>query len=450
MKKVITYGTFDLLHHGHVSLLRRARALGDYLIVGVTSENFDKERGKLNVRRSLPERVADVLATGLADEIIVEEYEGQKIDDIQRRGVDIFAIGSDWADKFNYLREYCRVVYLERTKDISSTMIRDATRRAISLGIIGNGRVADRFVPESKYVSGVDVTGVYNPREESARSFRDRHELRFATGDLDHFFSLVEAVYIASPHHTHASYTRAALLAGKHVLCEKPLVLTAAEAVELHDLAAARRLVLLEALKSAYCPGFKRLVNLVKSGAIGQVKDISASFTKLVEGRPRELTDRQAGGSITELGSYVFLPAIKLLGVEHGRVTFHSWRDGEGVDLFTRGLVEYPSATASFKVGLGVKTEGNLVISGTKGYAYVPAPWWKTEFFELRRENPGDVKKYFYKFDGDGLRYELDEFVRLVNDGERRHSYMFSPAESIATARLIESFREGKNTTQIH
>ena len=449
MIKVITYATFDLLHHGHLNLLRRAKDLGDYLIVGVTSENYDKARGKLNVKKSLAERVSDVLATGLADEIIVEEYEGQKIDDIQRHNVDVFAIGSDWLDKFNYLQEYCRVVYLERTKNISSTMIRDAALRVTTLGVIGSGRVANRFIPESKYVSGVDVAGVYNPRETAATEFRDRHELRFATANLDQMLSSVDAVYIASPHHTHAEYTRAALLAGRHVLCEKPLVLTAAEATELYNLAAARDLVLLEALKSAYCPGFKHLVSLLKSGAIRQIKDISASFTKLVEGKPRELSGREAG-SVTELGSYAFLPALKLLGVHYHRASFHSWRDNAGVDLFTRGLIEYPSANASFKVGLGVKTEGNLVISGTRGYAYVPAPWWKTEYFELRHENPDDVKKYFYKFDGDGLRYELDEFLRLINDRERRHSYLFSPAESIAAARLIENFRDGQNTSNIY
>jgi glycerol-3-phosphate cytidylyltransferase len=449
MKKVITYGTFDVLHHGHVNLLRRARALGDYLIVGVTSENYDKARGKLNVRNNLLERVGDVRATGLADEIIVEEYEGQKIDDIQRHGVEIFAIGSDWSGKFDYLGEYCRVVYLERTKDISSTMIRDGARPPLALGIIGSGRIAGRFVPESRYVSGVEVVGVYNPRSSSAAAFRDAHELKFATDDLAGFLARVDAVYVASPHPAHAGHVRAALLAGKHVLCEKPLVLTAAEAVELHDLASSRGLVLLEALKTAYCPGFKHLVNLVKCGVIGQVRDVSASFTKLVEGRPRELTAAQAGGSVAELGSYALLPAVKLLGVGYLRASFHAWHDAEGVDLFTRGLVEYPSATASFKVGLGVKTEGDLVVSGTRGYAYVPAPWWKTEYFELRYENLNDVKKYFYKFDGDGLRYELNEFLRLVNGEGALHSFLLSPAESIAIVRLIELFRDGNHTTRI-
>ena len=105
MKKVITYGTYDLLHYGHIRLLQRAKALGDYLIVGVTADDFDKTRGKINVQQSLSERIAAVRDTGLADEIIVEEYEGQKIDDIRRLDVDIFTVGSDWIGYFDYLKE---------------------------------------------------------------------------------------------------------------------------------------------------------------------------------------------------------------------------------------------------------------------------------------------------------------------------------------------------------
>lgn len=113
MKKVITYGTYDLLHYGHIRLLERAKALGDYLIVGVTADDFDKSRGKINVQQSLMERIEGVKNTGIADEIIIEEYEGQKIDDIRRYGVDIFTVGSDWKGKFDYLNEYCKVIYLE-------------------------------------------------------------------------------------------------------------------------------------------------------------------------------------------------------------------------------------------------------------------------------------------------------------------------------------------------
>ena len=124
MVKVITYGTYDVFHEGHLKLLERAKALGDYLIVGVTSDDYDRTRGKINVQQSLMERVEAVRLTGLADEIIIEEYEGQKIDDIQRMGVDIFVLGSDWEGKFDFLKDYCEVIYLPRTPEISTTQIK--------------------------------------------------------------------------------------------------------------------------------------------------------------------------------------------------------------------------------------------------------------------------------------------------------------------------------------
>ena len=124
MKRVITYGTFDLFHKGHYNIIKRAKALGDYLIVGVTSESFDIERGKLNVRDSLIKRIENVRRTGLADEIIIEEYQGQKVSDIIKYDIDVLVVGSDWRGKFDYLKNYCDVVYLERTKIISSTKLR--------------------------------------------------------------------------------------------------------------------------------------------------------------------------------------------------------------------------------------------------------------------------------------------------------------------------------------
>ena len=124
MKKVITYGTFDLLHYGHLRLLQRAKALGDYLIVGVTSEEFDKKRGKKDVKQSLEERINAVKQINIADEIIIERDFGQKIDDILKYNVDIFTVGSDWTGKFDYLKEYCEVIYLPRTEGISSSELR--------------------------------------------------------------------------------------------------------------------------------------------------------------------------------------------------------------------------------------------------------------------------------------------------------------------------------------
>ena len=447
MLKVITYGTFDLLHQGHINLLRRAKALGDYLIVGVTTENYDKNRGKLNVRKSLMERIEDVKRTGYADEIIIEEYEGQKIDDILKYDINIFAIGSDWLGKFDYLMEYCKVIYLERTKGISSTQLRLGDQKIIEIGIIGSGRIANRFVQESKYVSGIDVKGVFNPNIESARKFSDNNELGFYADKLDELMRQVDAVYMATPHLLHAFYIREALLAGKHVLCEKPLVLDSLEAQNLYSLANSKGLILKEAIKTAFCPGFQHLYTIVKSGAIGIVKDIEASFTKLVYGEVRELDPKQAGGSITELASYTLLPIVKILGSNFKDINFYTFKKND-VDLFTRGIITYDNSIATFKVGLGVKTEGHLIISGTKGYVYVPAPWWKTEYFELRYEDQNLSRKFFYKFEGDGLRYEINDFLHSINFPEMRSHYL-SREESITILRIIELFLNNKNVHYI-
>lgn len=447
MKKVITYGTFDLFHQGHINILRRAKELGDYLIVGVTTENYDKGRGKLNVHRTLMERIEDVRNAGYADEIIIEEYEGQKIDDILRYGVDIFAIGSDWLGKFDYLQEYCQVVYLERTKGVSSTQLRIEAQSVTDLGIIGSGRIAGRFVPESKLVSGIEVKGVFNPRIDSAKKFCEKHELSFYSDDFDEFISKVNAVYIASPHLTHYDYIRRCLMNGKHVLCEKPLVLTGKEAEELYQLAESKGLVLKEAIKTAYCSAFSHLITVVKSGVIGNIKDIDVSFTKLSSGNIRELDAHQAGGSVTELGTYVLLPIIKILGYDYRDIQFFSHIVND-VDVFTRGLMIYDKAIASFKVGLGVKSEGELIISGTKGYAYVPAPWWKTEYFELRYEDQNQTRKYFYKFDGDGLRYEINDFlIEMSIQGQKQ--FKLKPSDSIVIASIIEKFRNNENVHRI-
>lgn len=159
MVKVITYGTYDHLHQGHINLLKRAKALGDYLIVGVTTENFDINRGKINVEQSLMERIEAVKSLGIADEVFPEEYMGQKIDDIKRYGVDIFTVGSDWEGHFDYLNEYCKVVYLPRTEGISSTQIRKSIE--YKLGAIGTDITINKFKENAKYVNGLVFNSTY-------------------------------------------------------------------------------------------------------------------------------------------------------------------------------------------------------------------------------------------------------------------------------------------------
>ena len=438
MVKVITYGTFDLFHEGHYRLLKRAKELGDYLIVGVTTENFDKARGKLGVIDSLMTRIENVKKTGFADEIIIEESVGQKFSDIKKYNIDIFTVGSDWVGKFDYINDYCKVVYLERTKNISSTMLREQKRHIQRIGIIGTGRIANRFFVEARSVSGVNVQSVYNPHPNSAERFAEKWDIN-PYSNLEEFFKEVDVIYIASPHETHYEYIKTSLEHGKHVLCEKPMTLKKSEAEDVFAMAKEKDLILMEGIKTAYCPGFHRLMGVAHSGKIGSVRNIEACFTKLENPENRELIDTKYGGSFLELGSYIMLPILKIFGEDYTDLRFDTVKGQNGLDLFTRASFKFPTGLATATCGLGVKSEGRLLISGTKGYILVTAPWWKTTYFEVHYEDPNQIEKYSETFLGDGLRYEINDLLmQLTNRGV--NDFKLTRSESISMATAMEQF----------
>ncbi|MCI8865804.1 MAG: Gfo/Idh/MocA family oxidoreductase [Lachnospiraceae bacterium] len=445
MIKVITYGTFDLFHEGHYRLLKRAKALGDYLIVGVTTEAYDIARGKLNVIDDLMVRIENVRSTGFADEIIIEETSGQKFSDIKKYNIDIFTVGSDWTGGFDYLKDYCKVVYLERTKNISSTMLRETNKPIQRIGIIGTGRIADRFVPEARLVSGVSTQGAYNPNTESAVRFAAKWEIEAYKG-LEDFFSAIDVVYIASPHETHYEYIKASLAHGKHVLCEKPMALKKAQAEEVFREAKERGLILLEEIKTAYCPGFNKLLGIACSGSIGSIRNVEACFTKLEKPGTREMTNQVYGGSFTELGSYVMLPVLKIFGTAYQDLRFDSIHGENGLDLFTKVSFVYPAGIATATCGLGVKSDGRLLIAGTKGYIIAEAPWWKTTYFEVHYEEANRVDRYSEIFLGDGLRYEISNFLYMINKSNK-DNFKLTRGESVAMAGIMERFldQEGRS-----
>lgn len=438
MVKVITYGTFDLLHEGHYRLLQRAKQLGDYLIVGVTSDEYDQARGKLNVMDSLMTRIENVKKTGFADEIIVEESQGQKFRDIKKYNIDIFTVGSDWVGTFDYLKEYCKVIYLDRTKNISSTMLRAQKTSIQRIGIIGTGRIANRFVTEATLVSGVNTQSVYNPHIKSAQLFANRWGID-AYEDLGEFYDSLDIAYIASPHETHYTYIKQALEHGKHVLCEKPMCLSKAQSEELFELAKKNNRVLFEGIKTAYCPGFTKLLGIACGGTIGAIKDVEACFTKLEDDNNRELKDLKYGGSFTELGSYCLLPILKIYGHDYENIQFETVCDSRGIDIYTKVYLRYPNGLATAKCGLGVKSEGKLLISGTRGYITAEAPWWKTNYFEVHRENPDDVERFSDRFLGDGLRYEISDLLSRIN-GDRKKDFKLTKGDSVAMAKIMEAF----------
>jgi len=417
MTKVITYGTYDLLHYGHIRLLERAKELGDYLIVGVTADDFDKTRGKINVQQSLMERIEAVRATGLADEIIVEEYEGQKIDDIQRYGVDIFTVGSDWKGKFDYLNEYCKVVYLDRTEGVSSSEIR-AEKRKIFIGTIGNKGLCDKFIKEVSYVNGVEYK------------------------ECDEEYLGVDAVYIATLPEKHYSDVKRALEKGKHVICESPIAMNTIQCKELIEYAENNSLILVDGIKTAYSTAYSRLLVLAKSGHIGEILSIDSVCTS---NRVTGITDlKNEQNSICAWGPTALLPIFQLAGVEYNdmQIVTKLFDRKANFDAFTKISFEYDKMVATAKVAKAAKSEGELIITGTKGYIYVPAPWWKTEYFEIRYENQNENKKYFYQLDGEGIRYEIVAFARAVENKKR--GYYLKDDISLNIATVIERFSKRK------
>lgn len=412
MVKVITYGTFDMLHHGHVRLLERAKALGDYLIVGVTSDDFDISRGKINNQQSLIERIKAVEETGLADEIIVEEYEGQKIDDIKKYDVDILAVGDDWKGKFDYLGNYCKLIYLPRTQGISSTEIRSSARH-LRIKFDGLKYLSDKYESESQYVNGVETA-------------KDEYDAIFTCADPE----------------KRAEIVKENLNNKKHVLCDAPVALTVKEHKDLIKLAEKNELILSTGIKTAYSTAFNRLLVVLKSGRIGDVVSVEATCTSI---RPLE-HETTKWNSICDWGPIALLPIFEILGVKYKSCSIVSSlvNGRKNYDGFTKIDFVYEGAVATAKIGKSAKSEGDLIISGTKGYIYVPAPWWKTDYFEIRYEDPHKNKKYFYQLDGEGIRNELVAFSKSIEF--KKDLLKVSNEVSLAITGVVEKFYKGEFT----
>jgi len=439
MTKVITYGTYDLLHYGHIRLLERAKALGDYLIVGVTADGFDKARGKINVQQSLMERIEAVKSTGLADEIVVEEYEGQKIDDIKRFDIDIFTVGSDWKGHFDYLNEFCKVVYLDRTEGVSSSDIR-TEERILRIGLVGELPALDKFLKECKFVNGATVRGIYSLNN---RLLSNELKALPTYADYQKLLDVSDAVFIYSNSIYRYSQVKQALHNKKHVLCESPLSLTVAQLIELKQEANRQGVVLMESIKTAYSTAYYRLLLMVKSGIIGEVISVDSVCTSQSNLQMSKAENfPYIWNSISEWGPTAMLPIFQLMGTDYNDkiITTRIQEGTDDFDLFTKITFVYSHGIASMMIGQGVKSEGELIISGTAGYIYVPAPWWKTDYFEVRFEDPTNNKRYFYQLEGEGIRYEILSFLKTIQRGTD-YKYI-EDGISEAIVKVMQDFNE--------
>lgn len=402
MKKVITYGTYDLFHQGHYNILKRAKEYGDYLIVGVTSESFDIERGKIGVRDSLAVRIENVRKTGFADQIIVEEFQGQKIQDVQKYGIDALVIGSDWYGKFDYLKPYCEVVYLERTKNISSTQLR-LKQQFLQFGIITDSLDDAGVVLETKFVSGIHLDRVYSSKKSVADTFCKKYELNRSYTDLDNFMQNIDVVIVNTKISDRYKYVKQALLAGKHVICDCPITQNIEELKELIEIAKGKKVILLESLFLAYMQAFNQMMWMVESNCIG--KCISVKY-----GISNNIAPELSEEMIEQYATYV---VYRLRGNDSfNKISINHKTEKD--KFYYNIVLQYNDMFIDMELGCSINS--GFTIRGENSILYVPEDWWNIGYFEMKDIKTGIKKRYCYNYEGNGMRYILRELLILLRE----------------------------------
>jgi len=219
------------------------------------------------------------------------------------------------------------------------------------------------------------------------------------------------------------------------------------QCLELMKIAHDKGLVLVDAIKTAYSTAYSRLLVIAKSGRIGEVVSVDAVCTSLADGATEQGVDlSRKQNSICAWGPTAMLPIFQLLrtGYKSKSIVTKVIDKKLNYDGFTKIDFTFEKSVASAKIAKAAKAEGELIITGTKGYIYVPAPWWKTDYFEVRFENAADNKRYFYQLDGEGIRYEIVAFAKAVESG--KHNIYIGEEITKAIVGVIESFNKGEYT----
>jgi choline-phosphate cytidylyltransferase len=425
MRKVITYGTFDLFHKGHYNILKRAKEEGDYLIVGVTGESYDAERGKLSVQDSLATRIENVKKTGFADKIIVEEYLGQKIPDIIKYNVDVLVIGSDWKGKFDHLSKYCEIKYLERTKDISSTQLREENLTIYKFGIVTDDLNDNDAVLEPKAVSGIHLESVFSPDKAVADGFCDKFELDKGYTDYEEFLDSVDIVYIKTARGSRIRYIEEALEHGKHVVCDAPFSLDKEECRRVWELAESKRVNLVENVATNYLQAFGQLMWQARGNLIGDLISIKCSISKHMFSDASEL-------DFYDLSYYPVCGIIKILGPEFTDCHCKLVKNEQGEISYGMINIEYDNSVSSIEVGMDVDVDAGLQIFGTTGTIFVPSDWWRIGYFEVKQHGESQFKRYCSNFEGNGFRYLIQALLIMIRaQGDSANRITFEESQAI-------------------
>lgn len=430
MKKVITYGTFDLFHLGHYNILKRAKEYGDYLIVGVTGENYDIGRGKLSVHDSLAQRIENVYKTGLADQIVVEEYLGQKIGDIIRYGVDTFVIGDDWRGKFDHLSRYCNMVYLERTEGISSTQIREESFRIYNIGIVADTDNDNQIVKEAKKISGFEVKSFYSENREIAKKFSENYDIENNCSTFNELIDNSDIVYVRNAVEDREKYIRQALSAGKHVIADPPFTMSARELRSLYQIADENNVILIENTKMNHIYVFNQLLWMTQGGLIGDILSFNCSVSRI---------DKYRKNLFYDLLSYALCPMLKIMGLDYASSDIKLNKGEDGTINFASIQFDYKGARATLNIGDKIRVSNQLEIIGTDGTIRCHGNWWRGNYFEVEKPDQDELEIFNTNYAGNGFKYLLKDLYNMLENGRRE--YLGGFREQIKMAEIIDDIK---------
>jgi len=435
MKKIITYGTFDLFHKGHYNILKRAKEYGDYLIVGVTGVNYDIGRGKLNVHDTLPTRIENVKNTGFADEIIVEEYLGQKIEDIIKYNIDTFVIGDDWKGKFDHLSRYCDVVYLERTKGISSTQIRKKTFEQYTIGIIcGDYADDNQIINESELVNEFEVKNIYCEDKKILNLFQQKFNLENIYTSMSKLIEASDVIYVRSTITKRFDAIYHSLKCGKHVIYDPPATFKPSELKELFKLSKENKAILMENNKMVYIYVFNQLLWMTQGGLIGDILSFNCSISK---------TDENRSNLFYDLSAISLLPMLKIMGLNYDHANFKVKKNGSDIEFASMHFV-YPNGLAIINVGNNIRVDNHVEIIGTKGTIRMKDNWWRVKNFELHNPQSTDVQVYNTNFEGNGFKYLLKSLSTMIENNRIEPMGVFED-ESMKIVEILEQVKNNES-----
>ncbi len=290
----------------------------------------------------------------------------------------------------------------------------------MQIGIMGTGKTAEIIAQAVAASRNFDLTCVYDTQIDEALAFAKRFHAGTSTFDLDVVAGSCDMVYISAENNCREELVKKMLDEGKHILCQAPISMSKRTAEDLYDLANDKGLVLMETTGSLYTPGFAKLIEILKSGVIGSVMDIEASFSRLIPTNEREHTFPE-GGSFETFGNFVLAPVLRILGTQYKDITINAVYGLNGIDTYTKVTLKYDHSQATVKTAIAVMSDDALTITGSMGCIYVKSPWYLMRKFTIKSYDDKNNDTVYCDCNGDGFCYDLGEFGRRVAAIGRNH-----------------------------